>query len=128
MYLSAVEVLATGTAVEQQNRLINQRRTGLLIANVLNKHDNNLCRWPKHHLKAQMVGCWLDLEVKREVDKDRKHCTASLLGSFFNVSAVFKPTTTISRAFSVPMPVVHQLKQLFIRTSTTNETDFNHFH
>ncbi|KRX83868.1 hypothetical protein T06_2434 [Trichinella sp. T6] len=28
MYLSAVEVLATGTAVEQQNRLINQRRTG----------------------------------------------------------------------------------------------------
>ncbi|KRY57325.1 hypothetical protein T03_6147 [Trichinella britovi] len=82
-----------------------------------------------HHLKAQMVSCWLDLEVEREVDKDRKHCTASLLGSFFNVSAVFKPTTTtISRAFSVPMPVVHQLKQLFIRTSTTNETDFNHFH
>ncbi|KRZ05354.1 hypothetical protein T11_567 [Trichinella zimbabwensis] len=48
-----------------------------------------------HHLIAQMVVGWI-LKLKR-----------SLLASFFNVSTAFEPTT-ISMAFSVPMPVVHQ--------------------
>ncbi|KRX97407.1 hypothetical protein T4B_9339 [Trichinella pseudospiralis] len=58
-------------------------------------------------------GRWPNLEVELKSIKITSTArllassSLSLLASFFNVSTAFEPTT-ISMAFSVPMPVVHQ--------------------